>query len=754
MPAASDVEHRMSAAGPGWRGVRSALTLLLASGILVSTLLTYHHENRMYGDATAVLANCPNTETVNCETVNTSAWSELFGIPIAAFAIPTYLLVLILLWSRREAARLLAYAFCIGILTTFYSLFLFYVSSTKIGFICLYCVSLYGVNVAIPLLTLAAARRSPLSMIRETFSDLVAWPRTLRVTAGLFVALLLSTVGVQEAYRVHVRRAAAEERERIEQEGGPLVPAGPTSRLREPSLSVEPIEPMLASLAPVLALPAATAAPVSIPRSAYVVPGPLRKVETAKGAAVSAPFDLQGRLGKGKPVALLFWAPGFRDSERTLVGMAAYFRRTAPGIEVDAVAGKGSEERDEEILETYTMLGLPREVPLLIDDGFVVSRALNTEDVPDVALFDGKGALVVSKIKDLGQQLVVASARVTAAEVIRRVASGIDVPPIELMAQYYPATELHAHCAPPFTLRKFDSDEIYSFKGKSASGRPTLVVFWSSVCKHCQIEIPLLVSWARKNPGRVDIVSVTRIKADRESGMNHREVTRKYIKALGIPWVVLEDPDGAVTDLYRSISTPTSYFVTPGGTIVDTWFHPHPDDFDAAIAKQLDKLKAAPAAAACAPAPESPAPRMAFDMLDPEGKKVSLSSQLDRPAVVHLWATWCAPCVEEIPALLKFGSSLEKSGDGRLVMVSVEDAGSGGKIAEFEKKLNLTFRSNRAPTGGLADGLDLSYRLPRTYVVGPGGAVLSYRAGSQKWDDPAVDEKVLSRLRNAAWLAK
>src|SRR5258706_276252 len=179
--------------GPGWTAARSALTLLLASGVLVSVVLTYHHENRMYGDATAVLANCPNTETVNCETVNTSAWSELFGVPIAAFAIPTYLLVLTLLWIPRDATRLLSYAFCIGLLTTLYSVFLFYVSSTRIGFICLYCVSLYGVNVAIPLLTLAAARRSPFSMLGSTLSDLVAWPRTLRVTTTLFVALLLST---------------------------------------------------------------------------------------------------------------------------------------------------------------------------------------------------------------------------------------------------------------------------------------------------------------------------------------------------------------------------------------------------------------------------------------------------------------------------------------------------------------------------------------------------------------------------------
>src|SRR5262245_32868834 len=137
--------------------VRLVLSSLLVGGVALSAALTRHHENKVYGDATAVLANCPETETVNCDTVNTSAWSELLGVPIAAFAVPTYLLVLILLWRRRSAPSLLAYAFCVGLLTTLYSLFLLYVSSTRIGFICLYCTGLYGVNVAIPLLTAVAS---------------------------------------------------------------------------------------------------------------------------------------------------------------------------------------------------------------------------------------------------------------------------------------------------------------------------------------------------------------------------------------------------------------------------------------------------------------------------------------------------------------------------------------------------------------------------------------------------------------------
>ena len=54
----------------------------------------------------------------------------------------------------------------------------------------------------------------------------------------------------------------------------------------------------------------------------------------------------------------------------------------------------------------------------------------------------------------------------------------------------------------------------------------------------------------------------------------------------------------------------------------------------------------------------------------------------------------------------------------------------------------------------LAEALDLSYRLPRTYLLAPNGVLIGALQGSQKWNDPEFDERVLSRLRNASELAR
>jgi thiol-disulfide isomerase/thioredoxin len=149
-------------------------------------------------------------------------------------------------------------------------------------------------------------------------------------------------------------------------------------------------------------------------------------------------------------------------------------------------------------------------------------------------------------------------------------------------------------------------------------------------------------------------------------------------------------------------------------------------------------------------APEAvPAPRLALSVLGPDGNRVELAPLLDRPALVHLWATWCKPCVEELPSLMKFGASIEKDGAARVVLVSVESEADGKRIQQFQKTLGLDLRSYRAPTGGVADRVDLGYRLPRTFVVGPGGVVLDERQGSQNWADPGVIEGIKALLSAA-----
>lgn len=483
-------------------------------------------------------------------------------------------------------------------------------------------------------------------------------------------------------------------------------------------------------------------------------PTSIRRISRGGAGPVIAPFDLQARIGKGKPVALIFWVPGYHLSERFLVRMSGDLRREWPAYEIFAVAGRSGSRREEEILESATMLGVEADVPLLIDDAFALSLKLKALDVPNLAIFDPKGRLVTAKIKGLNQQLLLPAGLSPARKVLAEVAAGADLPEIKQAAPYYPATELYGACAPEFISPAFDTQAPYRFAGEAEPGVPTLLMFWSSTCGHCKREIPALVAWMKSHPGRLNVVSVTHIEPERPGRPSHRLITAAYLKEQEIPWPVLEDPDGAVMDLYRTITTPTSFFVSPRGKIVDAWYYAHPTGFDEAMEQALARAKAADAAGACEPAPGEPEPRIAFDMLDPGGARVSLASKLGAPAIVHLWATWCAPCVEEIPALLRFGEKLEKSGDGRLLMISVEDAAAGEKITGFAEKLGLDLRSYRAPTGGLASALDLSYRLPRTYVVAPNGAVLATRQGSQKWDDPAVQAQILSRLHNAKALSR
>src|SRR5258706_3460902 len=61
-----------------------------------------------------------------------------------------------------------------------------------------------------------------------------------------------------------------------------------------------------------------------------------------------------------------------------------------------------------------------------------------------------------------------------------------------------------------------------------------------------------------------------------------------------------------------------------------------------------------------------------FDLPDATGHKVSLASQKGHPVAVNFWATWCPPCVAEIPSLEAFATTLEGT-NMRLLAVSVDD---------------------------------------------------------------------------------
>lgn len=78
----------------------------------------------------------------------------------------------------------------------------------------------------------------------------------------------------------------------------------------------------------------------------------------------------------------------------------------------------------------------------------------------------------------------------------------------------------------------------------------------------------------------------------------------------------------------------------------------------------------------------SAAPTMT--LTDPTGRKLNFASLAGKPFLVNLWATWCAPCVTELPTLDK----LAQSGRMRVITVS-QDSGEPGKVGQFLRDKGL-----------------------------------------------------------------
>jgi peroxiredoxin len=128
-------------------------------------------------------------------------------------------------------------------------------------------------------------------------------------------------------------------------------------------------------------------------------------------------------------------------------------------------------------------------------------------------------------------------------------------------------------------------------------------------------------------------------------------------------------------------------------------------------------------------------------LTDLSGKTVSAASLAGKVVIVDFWATWCAPCKEELPVLQKLYKKY--SGQG-LVVVGVSVDKDASNIQSFLKKLAVSFPVVH-DAGHEVSGRYQPPRMPSSYIVDRKG-IVRYVHGGFRADDAAVFEKQIQEL--------
>ncbi len=178
---------------------------------------------------------------------------------------------------------------------------------------------------------------------------------------------------------------------------------------------------------------------------------------------------------------------------------------------------------------------------------------------------------------------------------------------------------------------------------------------------------------------------------------------------------------------------------TPSGNIADQACA------DIAGVTVTDVAGGAVAALRPASPPQSVAP-MAFTGAG--GQPASLADHQGKALLVNLWATWCVPCREEMPAL----DSLEQQrGDDRFEVVAINlDRGSEDKPKAFFADIGITaLKLHRDPSLRLfedAKKRGLALGLPATFLVDARGCLVAHMNGPADWAGPDA-LKVIDALK-------
>jgi peroxiredoxin len=122
--------------------------------------------------------------------------------------------------------------------------------------------------------------------------------------------------------------------------------------------------------------------------------------------------------------------------------------------------------------------------------------------------------------------------------------------------------------------------------------------------------------------------------------------------------------------------------------------------------------------------PGAPAPDFAAKTVPDSGAEsatTGLAAYRGRPVLLNIWATWCAPCRDEMPRIERLYQELGPQGLA-VVAVSIDNPGMTDAIREFRKEMGLTFDVLHDESGRIRDDYQTT-GVPETFLIDRAGVV-------------------------------
>jgi thiol-disulfide isomerase/thioredoxin len=127
------------------------------------------------------------------------------------------------------------------------------------------------------------------------------------------------------------------------------------------------------------------------------------------------------------------------------------------------------------------------------------------------------------------------------------------------------------------------------------------------------------------------------------------------------------------------------------------------------------------------------APKLAFN--DPKGNETSLAAFSGKPTLVNLWASWCAPCIKELPTLDRLARA--EGGKMNVIAISQDDAPHASVDAFLQTHKVQTLQSYQDPKSHLLYGMGAEV-LPTSILFDANGREVWRYVGDQDWTSPAA----------------